>query len=171
VDAPCLPGGRGFLAPTGCCMVLMNCETREGRQTFAAPSASGSFRTPDGRLVAGPVTPQTQEQYQTEVLQYLITEGKGTGASRVALQSSRGGLGDETADLISALIGVNALYEEETRNLLAIVRTAFERPETIQPSAKNPSRTLQLLRHLADITEQDSLKREITETIAYVQAR
>jgi hypothetical protein len=28
-----------------------------------------------------------------------------------------------------------------------------------------------LLRHLADFTDQDSLKREIAETIAYVQAR
>jgi hypothetical protein len=91
--------------------------------------------------------------------------------ARISLQSSRGGLGDETADLITTLIGVNALNEDETRNSLAIIRAAFEKPETIQPLAKNPTRTLLLLRHLADFTDQDSLKREIAETIAYVQAR
>ena len=66
---------------------------------------------------------------------------------------------------------MNALYDDETRNLLAIIRAAFEKPETIQPSARNPSKTLLLLRNLADFTGQDSLKREIAETIAYVQAR
>ncbi len=63
------------------------------------------------------------------------------------------------------------MYEDETRNVLAIIHAAFEKPETIQPSAKNPSRTLLLLRQLADFTGQDSLKQEIGETIAYVQAR
>ena len=75
------------------------------------------------------------------------------------------------ADLISKLIGVNALNEVETRNLLAIVRAAFQKPENIQPTAKEPSRTLLLLRHLADITDSGNLKREIDETIAYFQAR
>jgi hypothetical protein len=151
--------------------MILSCETVEGARTFVTPSLSDPFRRPDGRLVRGRVTEQTQEQYQTEVLQYLITGGKGTGADRIALQSSRGGLGDETADLISKLIGVNALNEDETRNSVAIIRAAFEKRETIQPSAKEPSRTLLLLRHLADFTDQDSLKREIAETIAYVQAR
>src|ERR1035441_433012 len=50
--------------------------------------------------------------------------------------------------LISTLIGAHALYEDETRNLLGILHAAFEKPDTIQPSAKNPSRTLLLLRHL-----------------------
>lgn len=95
----------------------------------------------------------------------------GMGTSPVALQSSQGGLGDETAGLISHLIGVNALKEEETRNLLAIVRAAFGKPENIQPSAKEPSRTLLLLRHLADVTDEGILKREIIETIAYFEVR
>jgi hypothetical protein len=95
----------------------------------------------------------------------------GMGTTPVALQSSRGDLGDETADLISKLIGDNALTEDETRNSLAIVRAAFEKPENIQPTAKEPTRTLLLLRHLADITDPSNLEREINETIAYFQAR
>jgi len=93
------------------------------------------------------------------------------GATPVAFQSSRGGLGDETAGLVSKLIGVNALKEEETRNLLAIVRAAFEKPDNIQPDGKDPTRTLLLLHHLADITDQGAIKQEIAETIAYFEAR
>jgi hypothetical protein len=159
VNAPCLPGGQGFAHISGINMFL-TCETAQGRQTFATPSDSDSFRTPDGRLVPGRATEQSPEQYHMEILQHLITgSGKEIGAARVSLQSSRGGLGDETADLIRNLIGVNALNEYETRNVLAIIRAAFEKPETIAPSAKDPSRTLLLLRHLADVSDQDSLKR------------
>jgi hypothetical protein len=104
-----------------------------------------------------------------EILQYHIEDGREIGAARISLQSSRGGLGDETADLIRKLIGVNALNEYETRNVLAIIRAVFEKPETIAPLAKDPSRTLLLLRHLADVTDQDSLKRQIAETIAYMR--
>jgi hypothetical protein len=149
--------------------VARTCDTAEGRQTFVTPSLADPFRTPDGRLVNGPPSEQTPEEYHREVLQHLITSG--TDPTRVAIQSSSGGLGDETADLIGTLIGVNALYEDETRNLLSLIRAAFEKPETIQPSARIPSRTLLLLRHLEDFTYQDDLKREIAETIAYVRAR
>jgi hypothetical protein len=170
VNAPCLPGGQAFARVSGP-NLAMTCETAAGRQTFVTPSASDPFRTPDGRLVPGRADEQTQEQYYMEILQHLITgPERDRKAPRISLQSSRGGLGDETADLISTLIGVNALSEVETRNSLAIMRAAFEKPETIQPLAKNPSRTLLLLRHLADLSDQDSLKREIAETIAYVQA-
>ena len=123
----------------------------------------------DGRFVNGRPSERTQEQYYSELLQHCVANGMGT--TPVALQSSRGGLGDETADLIMQLIGVNALNEDETRNVLAIVRAAFEKPENIQPTAKEPSRTLLLLRHLADSTDPGNLKREIDETIAYFQAR
>jgi hypothetical protein len=150
--------------------MILTCDTAQGRQTFATPSGSDSFRTPDGRLVPGRAAEQTPEQYHMEILQYLIENGKDSGAARVSLQSSRGGLGDETAELIASLIGVNALNENETRNVLEIVGAAFEKPETIAPSAKNPARTLQLLRHLADVSSEDSLKREIGETIASMQA-
>ena len=46
-----------------------------------------------------------------------------------------------------------------------------EAPEKIAPTAKDPSRTLLLLRHLPDSSDQDILKKEIGATIAYVQAR
>jgi hypothetical protein len=170
VKAPCLPGGQGRSSISGPNTIL-SCETTEGIQTFVTPSLSDRFRTPDGRLIPGRRTEETQGQYYTEVIQDLIGGGTEMRGDRISLQSSRGGLGDETADLISKLIGVNALNEDETRNSLAIIRAAFEKPETIQPSAKEPSRTLLLLRHLADFTDQDSLRREIAETIAYVQAR
>lgn len=170
VNAPCLPGGQGqsFISGPN---IILSCETTGGTQTFVTPSLSDPFRTPDGRLIPGRRTEETPGQYHTEIIQDLIAGGTEMRADRISLQSSRGGLGDETADLISKLIGVNALNEDETRNSLAIIRAAFEKPETIQPSAKEPSRTLLLLRHLADFTDQDSLKREIAETIAYVQAR
>ena len=170
VNAPCLPGGQGqsFISGPN---IILSCETTGGTQTFVTPSLPDPFRTPDGRLIPGRRTEETPGQYHTEIIQDLIAGGTEMRADRISLQSSRGGLGDETADLISKLIGVNALNEDETRNSLAIIRAAFEKPETIQPSAKEPSRTLLLLRHLADFTDQDSLKREIAETIAYVQAR
>jgi hypothetical protein len=169
VNAPCLAGGQGaFLFQSGP-NTNLSCETTEGPQTFMTPSSSDPFRTPDGRLVRQ-AAEQTSEQYRIDILQYLITSReKDLKETRVSFKSSR--RGDETADLISRLIGVNALTEEETRNTLALIRAAFEKPETIQPLARNPSRTLLLLRHLEDFTDQDGLKREIAETIAYVQAR
>jgi hypothetical protein len=80
-------------------------------------------------------------------------------------------LGDEPATLITKMIGVNALGEDETRNVIAIIRATFEKPERIALAAKDPSATLFLLRNLADATEQESLKRQIAETMAYVQAQ
>jgi hypothetical protein len=171
VNAPCLPGGQGFASVSGPNLVL-TCETADRRQTFVTPSFSDPFRTPDGRLVPGRATQQTPEQYHTEILQNFITSPeKEMKDARISLQSSTGGLGDETADLISTLIGVNGLSEDEIRNSLAILRAAFEKPETIQPLAKTPARTLLLLWHLADFAVQESLKQEIAETIAYVLSR
>jgi hypothetical protein len=107
-----------------------------------------------------------------EILEHLITTGgKEIGAARISLQSSRGGLGDETADLISTLVGVNALNEDQTRNVLAIVRAVFERPESIAPSARDPTRTLLLLRHLTETTDQEGLRAQIAETAAYIQSQ
>jgi hypothetical protein len=104
------------------------------------------------------------------ILQELITSQR-TLAGPVSLQSSRGGRGDETAALIASLIGVNALSEGEIRNVLPIVRGAFERPETIASGAKYPARTLELLRHLATLSDESSLRRQIAETLEYVQTR
>jgi hypothetical protein len=169
VNAPCMPGGPAAAQMSGINMIL-TCETAQGRQTFATPSGSDPFRAPDGRLVPGRAAEQTPEQYHTEVLQDLIENGKEGGPARVSLQSSRGGLGDETAELIASLIGVNALSENETRSVLDIVRAAFQKPETIAPSAKVPVKSLLLLRHLADVSGDDGMKRQIEETIASLQA-
>jgi hypothetical protein len=54
--------------------------------------------------------------------------------------------------------------------VLAFIRAAFAKPETIAPDAREPSRTLLFLRRLAERTDQDSLKQQIAETIAWVQA-
>jgi hypothetical protein len=170
VAAPCLPGGQFFVHMSGSNQMFI-CDTAEGSRSFVTPSLADPIRTPDGRLVPGRPTEETARQYHTQILQDLITSGKKMGPNPIALQSSQGGLGDETADLITTLIGVNALSDDETRNVLTILRAAFERPETIQPSAKEPSRTVTLLRHLADVTSAADLQREIAETIAYIQAR
>jgi hypothetical protein len=50
--------------------------------------------------------------------------------------------------------------------VLALVRAAFARPEAIAPDARETSRTLLLLRRLAEQANQDSLKQQIEETIA-----
>ena len=94
-----------------------------------------------------------------EIIQYLITSReKDMGTARISLQSSRGGLGDEVGDLIAKLIGVNALSEGEMQHVLAIIRATFEKPERIPQSARDPYRTLHLLRNLADSIEQKNLK-------------
>ena len=170
VEAPCLPGGRDFQGGSGPNM-LVTCETAEGRQTFVTPPVSDSFRTPDGRMIPRrkPAT-MTPDEYHMDILQYLITsQGSDIARTRVSLQSSSGGLGDEVAGLIARLIGANALSDEETRNVLAIIHAAFERPETNALSARVPSQSLQFLHHLADGADQDSLKQQIAGTIAYVQ--
>jgi hypothetical protein len=167
VKAPCVPSGPIF--QSGPYVTVFNCETTEGTQTFQTPGLSDCYRTTDGRLINGHPSKQTREQYQSELLGYFMING--IGATPVRLQSPQGELGDEAADLISRLIGVNALNEDETRNLLAILRAAFQRPESIQPTGKEPARTLVLLRHLADVTEPGKLRQEIDETIAYFQAR
>jgi hypothetical protein len=170
VKAPCLPGGKIVAFESGPNTVL-TCEVGTGKdQTFATPSLSDPFRTPDGRFVLGRPNRQTPEQYHTQILNDLITAGD-AGAARISLSSSRGGLGDETADLISKLIGVNALTERETKNVLAVIRSAFDKPESIANDARQPSRTLVLLQHLAELTDQNTLKQQITETIQYVEAR
>ncbi len=170
VQAPCLPGGRGFQGATGMVSFVM-CQTAEGEQTFVTPSDSDTFRTPDGRLVPRRKTGNmTQDEYHMDILQNLITsKGEGTAQTRVSLRSSSGGRGDEVAGLIARLIGVNALSENETRNVLAIIHATFEEPETIALYARVPSKTVPFLQHLADLTDQGSLKQQIADTIAYVQ--
>jgi hypothetical protein len=158
--APCLKGGQGpvfFSGPN----VLQSCEIAEGPQTFATPSAPDPFRTPDGRLIPrSPRSSMTAEQYDAELMQYSITSHTRDLRSQA--------LGDAAGALIAKIIGVNALSEEETRNVLAIIHAAFEKPERIPEDAKDPSATLLLLRNLADGAGPESLKGQIAQTVAYV---
>lgn len=170
VRAPCLPKGQSFSTSSGLHNAMF-CETSDGPQTFSTPSDSDPFRTPDGRsVVAGGHAGQTQKQYQMGMLQHFICSLEPMKES-VALQTSRGGLGDETADLIANLIGVNALNGVETRNVLAILRGAFLRPETIPPLERVPVRSEQLLQRLKEFTDQPGLRVEIDATAAYLRAR
>jgi hypothetical protein len=161
VGAPCLEGGQKFLMISGPNM-SETCDTAAGRQSFTTPSGTDAFRTPDGRLVPGR-TDQTAEQYQAEMLESLIT----SRASGVKARQR----GDDAGAAIGKIIGANAISEDETRNVLAIVRTAFEKPEHIPQAAKDPSRTLGLLKTLSDSTDQENLKQQIAETMAYVRVQ
>jgi len=163
VGAPCLKSGQAFVASTGCCTVL-TCETAEGRQTFATPSDPDPFKTPDGRLIPGRMrSSMTAEQFHEEIMESLIVS-RGS-------EIHSGQLGDEAGALIAKMIGVNALSQQETRNVLSIIRSAFKKPESIPEEEKVPSQTLLLLRKLGDSAEQGDLKGEIAETTAFVQTR
>ncbi len=163
VNAPCLPGGRHTLMSMSRLRVE-TCETSEGLQSFGTPSDTEPFRTPDGRAIPGRTRANmTAEQLQRERMEWRITGGgSGVRPRRV---------GDEAAVLISQVTGVNALTESETRNVLSILRAAFEAPERIPRADRNPAATLLLLRRLASGTRQESIKRQIAETVAYVQAQ
>jgi hypothetical protein len=69
------------------------------------------------------------------------------------------------------MIGANAITDGETRHVLSIIRAAFEKPDRVPESANNPSATLFLLRNLAKATEEQSLQKQIAQTMAYVQAQ
>jgi hypothetical protein len=163
VGAPCLKGGQVFAMQSGL-ITALTCDTAEGRQTFVTPSDTEPFRTPDGRRVPGRMhLHMTAEDYHAEIMQNLITSGVNDVGS--------GQLGDDAGALIAKIIGANALNEDETRNVLSIIRAAFENPGRIPQAAKDPSRTLSLLQNLAEGTSQESLKHQIAETVAYVQAQ
>jgi hypothetical protein len=160
VGAPCLKEGRSQVFISGLNMV-MNCDTAEGSQTFATPSSNERFRTPDGRVISSQMP--SADRYHAEIVQALLT----SRASGVKLRE----YGNEAANLISKIVGVNALREDETRNALAIIRTAYGDPLRIPQADKDPSPTLAFLRRLADSTDQQALKQQIGETIVYIQTR
>jgi hypothetical protein len=171
VGAPCLPGGQGMASIISGPNVMQTCETAEGSQSFSTSSRPGYFRAAGARPTPwGSTEQQTQDLYQMEILQDMITQQQPfTGT--LGLRSSRGGLGDETAKLITNLIGVNGLSEGEIRNVLSIIRLAFARPENIAPGLNFPGRSLKLVRHLADLTDDSGLQQQITETMEYLQTR
>jgi hypothetical protein len=162
VGAP-RPKGAASLVSVSGPNISMTCETAEGRQVFSTPSAAEPFRTPDGRVIPGRLqADRTAEQYQAEIMESLIA---GWESGRKVRQP-----GDEAGTLITRIIGPNALDGSETRNVLSIVRAAFEKPERIPEEAKAPSGTLLLLENLANSTVREDLKTEILETVAFVQA-
>jgi len=164
VNAPCLKEGLHLMEAMGGFVRAETCETTEGRQTFATPSDTEPFRTPDGRVVPGRArSNMTAEQYHMEIMQSRITGSLSGGRLRQP--------GDEAAALITKTIGANAFTYDETRNVLSIIRAAFEEPDRVPQEAKDPSATLLLLRNLANATEQESLRKQIAQTIAYVQAQ
>ena len=165
VGAPCLETGQHMLS-------VMNrhravtCDTADGTRTFATASDTEPFRTQDGRIVPGRIrSDMTAEQFRLEFVGSLIA-----GPAGNAKTPRKGQLGDRAAAQIQSLIGENALTGDEARNVLSIIRAAFERPDRIPQGEKDPSATLLFLRKLADSAEQESLKQEIAKTVAFVQA-
>jgi hypothetical protein len=163
IGAPCLNSGQGFAAISGLA-VAKSCSTAEGLQTYVTPSETDSFRTPDGRVISGRVrSTETAEQYRAEIMQSRITDR--------SMPSGSDYPGDAEATLILKVIGVNALSEDETRNALAMIHAAFEESDRIPPDARFPRESLRLLQRLSDSISRESLKNQIAETVAYVQAR
>jgi len=149
VTPPCIPGGQGFINNMGRSTAL-TCDTATGSQSFVTPSDSEPFRTPDGRIVPGrDRSTVTAEQLHIEIMESLI----GPRSNR-----QPGKLASEAAALITKMIGINALTADEIRNVLSIIRAS-----PVTPS------TLPLLRHLAEQTDQASLKKQISETIASIR--
>lgn len=148
VAAPCVPAGRGMSGGSGP-NVFVSCETAAGMQTFVTPSFGDAFRTPDGRVITGRRQPGMD-------MPSLIEESGGHSGQH----------GDDAAALIMKVIGANALNDRETRNVLSIIRAAFQNRNVVPPTS-NPE-TLVLLRRLERETEDESLKKEISETIAFV---
>lgn len=148
VNAPCIPGGFGQAGSSGP-NHFVRCDTATGQQTFVTPSSGDSFRTPDGRMVpAG--TPH-------QIMGSLIEESGGHTVQR----------GDDAGALITNVIGANALSEREIRNILSIIGHAYQNRNGVVPPTANPE-TLELLQHLTNETDQESLKKEISETMAFV---
>ena len=161
VSAPCPKEAPHTVWATGLPMGE-TCETSDGNQSFVTLSETESFRTPDGRTVPGrDRSSMTAEQYQMELMESRITNSAVRGRLRL--------FGDEAASLITKIIGDNALNEQETLNVLAIVDAAFEDPRLLSPITREPVATLPLLRSLAEATDSQSLKERIAETVAFVE--
>jgi len=154
VTGSCLPGRPGSMSTSGP-NIALNCETAAGEQTFVTQSFGDSFRTPDGRVIPG-----------------LVTHG-GTPEQRMSIVIEEGGpsgqVGDAAAALITKVIDANTLSEREIRNVIQIIRMAFQNLDHNSPTS-NPIATVALLKQLTNQTELESLKKEIAATIAFVQA-
>ena len=72
-------------------------------------------------------------------------------------------------ELITKLIGVNGLTEAETRNVLAIVRSAYAPLTRFRATEAEKPAMLAMLEGLEGGAEQQGLKDEIAETIMFVR--
>jgi hypothetical protein len=139
----------------------LSCDTAEGQRSFVAPSQGDPFRTPDGRTIEGRLpSTQTAEQYRMQIMESLMSTGN-TEASK---------LNAEAGDLVPKMTGVNALTDAEIRNVLSIVRTAYEQTQFRAGEAQK-SGMLQLLQHLDGETDQLALKQQIAELIDFVRVQ
>jgi hypothetical protein len=163
VGPPCVEGGQRFMGQSGPNMFI-SCETVVGHESFVTPSDPDPFRTPDGRMIPGRErSSMTADQYQAEMMQYFMSSASKDARPRE--------LGDAAGALIAKIIGVNALSQDEVRNVLSIVHAAFEKPDRIPEEAKDPFNTVLLLLNLASSAAQPSLKQQIAETLAFIQAQ
>jgi hypothetical protein len=131
------------------------------------PSDSDPFHTPDGRLIQPPLrSALTADQYNADILQSLIV-GPVDGVLPRWLRQ----FGDEAATLIAKRIGANALSEEEVQHVLVIIRAAFEHRDGIQRPIKDPLVTIPFLQELANATDRDELKQQISDTVHHLQTQ
>jgi len=158
VQGPCIPGGKAMIDQFGPSEML-SCDTAAGTQSFVTPSDGDSFRTPDGRVIPGRVRSSvTAEDIGAEAVVSMMT-GNGNLHPGKVLSGSIAS--------ISGLVGVNALTEKETQNVIAMIHAVYEgryrAPQTARPEL------ILLLQQLSDETDQVSLKQQLAETIAFVQ--
>ena len=158
VGGGCQPGGRGLMNQSGPNVALF-CDTATGQQSFVTPSDGDSFRTPDGRVIAGRVrSSETADEFHANMISEMITGG----------HIRPGKILSGSVSLIGDVIGVNALTDKEIQTVIAISHAVFEgqyRAKTAIPSL------IALLQHLASETDLPSLKQQLAETIAFVQAQ
>ncbi|HZU24355.1 MAG TPA: hypothetical protein VFA04_02475 [Bryobacteraceae bacterium] len=161
VQPPCLKGGFA-LTSVSSRAVSVQCDTAEGRRTFATRSDTEPFRTPDGRWVAGRLhSYASPEAYQMEIMESFLRTGP--PGPRIRQR------GDDAAVKITQIIGPNALSDKEIGNVCAIVRAAFGDPAHTPEAAKRPSATIALLHRLEAETEDAGVQQSIEETIRDIQ--
>ncbi len=78
--------------------------------------------------------------------------------------SRRQHIGDDVADYLKTIVGDCTLRPDDTRKVLAMIRTAFGRPQAIP----KPQKVLSLLDRLDASTPDATLKAEVAETRRYV---
>jgi hypothetical protein len=159
VTAPCIPGRQSFMGMSGAFSEFLTCDTGSGPETFT-PSVD-PFRTPDGRAIPDRMpSAETAEQYHMGIMESMIGTGN-TEASK---------LNKEAGDLVLKMTGVNGLTDAEIRNVLLIIRAAYEQVQFRAGEAQKAGMLL-LLQHLDGETDQPGLKHQISELIDFVRVQ